>query len=176
MSKFLYLECLDCKEKSRPVGVITHPYVIEDIRNQWVSGFLSPDIIARLGLEFGPNGIYTRDSLFRYDQNKFQSQHQQCGRHVLIRNPAGIDVLVRTPDWACHQEGCDEPVTHGYFSKRFPGLGDIMAWASLFIRLMGWSILQLENIRSLARTLRNAELIKGSRVPFRRSVRQSESL
>ena len=51
-----------------------------------------------------------------------------------------------------------------------------MAWASLFIRLMGWSILQLENIRSLARTLRNAELMKGSRVPFRRSVRQSESL
>ena len=181
MSKFLYLECLDHKETSRPVGPVDHPYVVEDIRNQWVSGFIAPHVIAKLGLQFGPSDIYTRDTLFRNDQNRFQSQHQQCGRHVLIRNPAGIDVLVRTPDWACHQEGCDEPVTHGYFSKRFPGLGDILACrdhglVSLFIRLMGWSILQLENIRSLARTLRNAELIKGSRVPFRRSVRQSESL
>ena len=127
MSKFLYLECLDCKEKSRPVGVITHPDVIEDIRNQWVSGFIAPHVIAKLGLQFGPSDIYTRDTLFRNDPNRYQSQHQQCERHVLIRNPAGIDVLVRTPDWACHQEGCDEPVTHGYFSKRFPGLGDILA-------------------------------------------------
>ena len=101
MPKFLYLECLDHKETSRPVGPVDHPYVVEDIRNQWVSGFIAPHVIAKLGL--------------------------QCGRHVLIRNPAGIDVLVRTPDWACHQEGCDEPVIHGYFSKRFPGLGDILA-------------------------------------------------
>ena len=127
MPKFLYLECLDHKETSRPVGPVDHPYVVEDIRNQWVSGFIAPHVIAKLGLQFGPSDIYTRDTLFRNDQNRFQSQHQQCGRHVLIRNPAGIDVLVKTPDWACYQAGCDEPVTHGYFSKRFPGLGDILA-------------------------------------------------
>ena len=155
MPKFLYLECLDHKETSRPVGPVDHPYVVEDIRNQWDSGFIAPHVIAKLGLQFGPSDIYTRGTLFRNDQNRFQYQHQQCGRHVLIRNPAGIDVLVKTPDWACHQEGCDEPVTHGYFSKRFPGLVAIMAWASLSIRLMSWSILQLENIRSFARTLRN---------------------
>ncbi len=64
MPKFLYLECLDHKETSRPVGPVDHPYVVED----------------------------------------------------------------------------------------------------------------MANIRSFARTLRNAELIKGSRVPFRRSVCHSESL
>ena len=49
MSKFLYLECLDCKETSRPVGPVDHPYVVEDIRNQWVSGFIAPHVIANWG-------------------------------------------------------------------------------------------------------------------------------
>ena len=127
MTNYLYLECLNHKETSDPVGSINHPYVVEDIRKQWISGFIAPPVLAKLGLQFGPCDIFTRDTHLRNAQNRFQARHQRCERHVLIRNPVGLDVLVRVRDWGCHQEGCDEPVTHGYFNKRFPGIGDILA-------------------------------------------------
>lgn len=124
----IYLVCLDHEEISYPVGNTEHSNYVADIRKQWNSKSISQQVLDELGLEFADNH-FVREGSYRHAQNMFQERHRKCWRHVLIRVDGAQkpDVLVRVRDWRCHYDGCNKPVTHGYFSKRFPGLGDILA-------------------------------------------------